>query len=207
MRATSVFGTAIISAWLAQPPPAQATRSPRTMPSTPRPTASTTPADEYPRGVRDSSRSRTAATVDRIPLALALSRTFFVRSGRARAFAGRLFAASSSLLRSVPALMSEHALATSTHPSRTAGAGASTTTIRPSRARCATCLTRLAEAARFGATRSRRRRGDRLPPRRTAPRARAKSASRAAEIGQAPSRCVTPYATRTNDQWDYDRDQ
>ena len=43
MRATSVFGTATISAWFAHPPPPQATRSPGTMPSTPRPTASTIP--------------------------------------------------------------------------------------------------------------------------------------------------------------------
>ena len=43
---TRLRGTATISAWFAQPPPPQATRSPGARPSTPAPTSTTTPADE-----------------------------------------------------------------------------------------------------------------------------------------------------------------
>ena len=139
--ATRFCGTATISAWFAQPPPPHATRSPGAMPShPPRPRA---------RHRRTSSRAGRALragrgrppTADLIPSTRARSTTFLTRSGRARAFWRRFFSPVSTFVRSVPALIRETWLATSTHPGRSIGAGTSTTLIAPSLGRCATCFT------------------------------------------------------------------
>ena len=124
-----------------EPPPPHATRSPGATPSTPAPTSSTIPADEYPSGASASSRSRAACSASPTPSALARSTTLRTRSGRARAFCRRLLPPTSIFDRSVPALISEQRLATRSHPGRSAGRGASTTVIRPSRGRWATCFT------------------------------------------------------------------
>ena len=89
--AARLRGTATISAWFAQPPPPQATRSPGARPSTPAPTSSTTPADEYPSGASAASRSRATPIAAETPSTRARSTTFLTRSGRARAFWTRLF--------------------------------------------------------------------------------------------------------------------
>src|SRR6266542_5411470 len=116
-----------ITAWLAWPTPAHATRSPGLIPRTPGPTSTTTPAELYPTGVSSESFRRTACVVERIPSRRALAATSRTRSGRALALPMRDFCEVSTRERSVPELMTEKALRTRIDPGAQLGAGTSRT--------------------------------------------------------------------------------
>src|SRR6266436_8355236 len=118
-------GIKFISAWLAYVPPPQATRSPARNSCTPSPTEITSPAQLYPRVVRVSSFTCTFSYAALTPFRRAYSRTCLTRSGRALIFERSDFELSSSVARSVPALIAEYWVRTRRPPGRSAGAGTS----------------------------------------------------------------------------------
>src|SRR6266436_3275653 len=118
-------GTKLISAWLAYVPPPQATRSPARNSCTPSPTEITSPAQLYPRVVRVSSFTCTFSYAALTPFRRAYSRTCLTRSGRALIFERSDFELSSSVARSVPALIAEYWVRTRRPPGRSSGAGTS----------------------------------------------------------------------------------
>ena len=67
-------------------------------------------------GSGESSFARTASRAARTPSRLALSTTFFTRSGRSRALSTRLLRARSTIARSVPAEMSDTVVSTKMPP-------------------------------------------------------------------------------------------
>ena len=133
-------GTEMASACEAKPTPAQATRSPMRKSVTSSPTPITIPAALYPRAVAAESLSRTALKVFSKPSLRAFSITALTRSGRSRASWTRPFPSISTAARSVPELINDAAVRTSTRPFWSAGTGTSTTLGAPSFRFCRTCF-------------------------------------------------------------------
>jgi hypothetical protein len=100
-------GTAITSAWLAMPAPAQATRSPTANPTTSSPISTTTPAAEYPVGRPAASLPLMRLYVRTKPWSRASSSAFFAWWGcfSARRYSG--MPESSTPVSSVPTLTQE----------------------------------------------------------------------------------------------------
>ena len=98
------------------------------------------PLAEYPRAVGFSSRLVTMLSVSETPSRRAVSMTLRTRSGRAAAFAGRLFLAVETVAFSVPALISDRTARTTTKFFFAVGAGTDETLVFPDRMSCLTCF-------------------------------------------------------------------
>ena len=83
-RQTRLRGTLTYSAWFACPAPAAATRSPGTKSSTPAPTATTSPATEYPTGQPCAWRSLTEGASGVTPFGGAAAAVCHARDAVAR---------------------------------------------------------------------------------------------------------------------------
>ena len=103
-------GTLTISAWLAYPAPAHATRSPSDSPRTAAPSSTTVPAELYPLLFSSVKDLRIRSCVRRMPSRRARSTTFSASSGRSTTLLTSDFCEVWTMERSVPELMTENSL-------------------------------------------------------------------------------------------------
>ena len=124
-------GTQLISACSAWSFPAHATIWPTDSSSTPVPTCVTTPLNEYPSGVYESSLLTARLYASAGPSCVAVSTILCSWSGRARAMPSSESFASPTFIISVPVEINEYRERTSTPPGLHTGGGTSRTNSSP----------------------------------------------------------------------------